>query len=115
MSILDSNGKPIQQTGGESDRDDVKHRHDLSTPEHKKNFDQKIFMFPESYNQLRAEISRNWPSLWALVAWRMAYKAEEFVEYMNDALEMRLVFDTEKVSWICEQYLKELHKRRGVQ
>jgi hypothetical protein len=74
----------------------------------------KVYMFPESYTALRRELSEHWPNLWALVAWRMAFKAEEFMEYMNEALDLRLQFDTQKVDAICKIYLDALRKKRGI-
>lgn len=116
--LLDQFGQPIPnklQTGDDSNRDPKQYRHDLSVSEKVKNFDQKIYMFPESYNALRRELYENWQdTLWPKVAWRMAYKAEEFVEQMNAELNMTIVFDTEKVAWICEQYLSALRKKRGL-
>lgn len=112
--IVDWTGQPIPSqllTGGESARDSVKH--DISNT-NSKNFDQKIYMFPESYNALRREIYENWPTLWALVSWRMANKAEEFIEHMNEATDLNIVFDTEKVEWICDQYLTKLRRMRGL-
>jgi len=95
-----------------SQLDKGKYRHDYD-PNSKRNFDEKIFMFPESYNALRKELHDNWPNLWALVGWRMAHRAEEFVEYMNDALDLAVVFDTEAVDFICTTYLNALKKKRG--
>lgn len=78
------------------------------------NFDQKIYWFPPHYNLLRQELSSGaWENLWALVAYRMAYVAEEFVEYMNAATDLNLVLDSEAVDWTCEQYLLALRKMRG--
>lgn len=116
--LVDEHGQPLPQIiktadGGDSAKDTGVYKHDLSIPEHKKNFDQKIYMFPESYNQLRKELVENWPTLWLGVGWYMAFKAEDFVSIMNDALEMRIQFDTEKVGWICEQFLTALRKKRG--
>lgn len=92
--------------------DQGKYKHSLDGKV--KNFDEKIFMFPESYNALRKELVENWPNLWALVGWRMAHRAEEFVEYMNDALDVAVVFDTEAVDFICSTYLSLLRKKRGL-
>lgn len=108
---LGNNLVPLGKTGSDSDRDSQKHDIEGSN---KKNFDQKLYFFPESYNALRKEIHDNWPTLWALVSWRMAYNAQEFVEYMNEATELNLVFDTEKVAWICDQYLTALRRMRGL-
>lgn len=78
------------------------------------NFDQKIYLFPPMYNELRRELHDHWPQLWALTAWRMAYKAEEFVEYLNSATDLNLVVDSESVDWTCEQYLTKLRQMRGL-
>jgi hypothetical protein len=104
-------GKDIR-SAGPGQLDSGIYKHSLDGKE--KNFDQKIFMFPESYNQLRKELVENWPNLWALVAWRMANRAEEFVEIMNDALDVAVVFDTEAVDFICSTYLSLLRKKRGL-
>ena len=80
----------------------------------KKNFDEKIYMFPESFNALRVELMHYWPHLWQHVGWVMANNAQEFVIRMNDALDMRLQFDTAKVDSICKQFLNKLRSVRGV-
>lgn len=79
-----------------------------------KNFDEKIYMFPESYNQLRKELMNYWPALWEAVGWPMAYKAELFVERMNDATSLKLQFDTAKVESTCLAYLNALRTFRGI-
>lgn len=83
-------------------------------PNKVKNFDEKIFMFPESYNELRKELHNHWPELWAIVSWRMAHRAEEFVEQMNAALDLAVVFDTEAVDFISTTFLNALRKKRGL-
>jgi hypothetical protein len=80
----------------------------------KKNFDEKIFMFPESYNALRRELSTFWPTLWQQVQWKMANRAEEFVEDMNAACDVAVVFDTSAVDFISKTYLARLRTMRGV-
>lgn len=102
-------GRPII-TGGESDRDSGIYRHSLDGKA--KNFDQKIYMFPESYNQLRKELHDYWPALWAVVQWSLAHRAEEFVEIMNEALGLAVVFDTEKVDFISTTFLNRLIEMR---
>lgn len=89
------------------------YKHDYQ-PERKLNFDQKIYMFPESYNALRKELVQYWPNLWAVVSWRMAHRAEEFVEEMNKALDLAVVFDTEAVDFISQTFLTALRKKRGL-
>lgn len=82
-------------------------------------FDQKIFMFPESYNELRKELHDHWPSLWNKVQWSMAFDAELFVELMNRNLDgvykVALVTSEREleISHICSTFLKELRRRRG--
>ena len=74
----------------------------------------KIYMFPESYNELRRELVTYWThTIWPQVAWRMAFRAEEFVETMNEILGVAVVFDTAKVDFICRTYLAILRKNRG--
>ena len=103
--------------GGESDNDRNKNLHH-HTESHEsrdqRNFDQKLYFFPESFNQLRIELQQNWPVLWALVQWRMANRAEEFIEHMNQATDLKLVLDGDKVDFICTQYLKKLRQMRGL-
>lgn len=88
--------------------------HDLSVPESRKSFDQKIYLMPESFNALRRELMEEWPELWALVSYRMAYRAEEFVELMNEGLQMNQRFDTHNVNNICKAYLNKLRNNRGL-
>ena len=80
----------------------------------KRNFDQKIYMFPESYNALRREMVQNWPCLWQSVGHAMAFDAHNFTLLMNDALEVKIQFDTGKVESICHTYLNLLRKARGL-
>ena len=102
-------------TGSDSDRDDKLHRHDFDPARSKaKHGRDAFYFFPESFNELRKELtSGHWENLWAVVGWRMAHRAEEFVECMNEALDLAVVFDTEKVDFISRTYLNELRKRRG--
>lgn len=75
---------------------------------------EKIYLFPESYNALRRELHDNWPSLWMLVGWAMAHQAETFVEIMNDALDLKLQLDGNKVGATCHIYLNALRAKRGL-
>lgn len=77
-----------------------------------KNFDQKVYLFPESYNQLRKELCNYWPTLWQLVGWPMAFAANIFVDTMNEALDMNEVLDSDRVDAVCTAFLEELHRRR---
>lgn len=105
-------GAPII-SGSESDRDEKDRRHTFDATRKVEGRDAYYF-FPESYNALRKELAEHWPELWATVGWRMANRAEEFVEQMNAALDVAVVFDTEKVDFISSTYLKLLRKKRGV-
>jgi hypothetical protein len=96
--------------------DDVRYRHEDYDPEaaKKKNFDRKIYMFPESYNALRKELMTHWPHTWQGCQWYMANNAQQFVAYMNDALNLKVQFDSAKVDSICKTFLDELRTSRGV-
>lgn len=72
------------------------------------------YLFPESYNALRRELHGNWPNLWAAVSYNMAFNAGQFVHDMNDALGMRIQYDTQKVDATCTAFLNELRKLRGL-
>ena len=90
------------------------HHHDMeSKAASAKNFDEKIYMFPESFNALRSELVTNWPNLWALVGWPMAFSAGLFIERMNEALDLTVQLDSGKVDAICTEYLQALWKKRG--
>lgn len=102
-----------------SDKEKGLHHHELEGTDptmwgRTKNFDQKIYMFPESYNELRKELYEHWPNLWQVVGWPMAFAANIFVENMNEALDLRVMLDSDKVDAICTEYLQELWKKRGV-
>lgn len=79
-----------------------------------KHFSQKIYLFPESFNALRRELMTYWPHIWQAVGWYMGNNAQEFVHKMNDALDMNIRFDTQKVDAICTAYLNELRSQRGI-
>lgn len=100
----------------ELDKGKYKHSFDAKNPAtaKNKNFDEKLYLFPESYNALRRELVEYWPHLWELVGYRMAHLPEEFCEHMNSALDTAVVFDTEAVDFICSTYLSLLRKKRGV-
>lgn len=99
------------------------------------NFDQKIFMFPESYNELRKELETHWnPNKTGIhphhricevrwdywqCGWAMAWDADIFVSYMNKKLSypynvLAVTNDDElRIGHICSIFLKELRKKRG--
>lgn len=88
------------------------HYHDMDKGEKTKNFDQKIYMFPPAFNALRREIHDNWPTLWSMVSWYMANRPEEFCAIMNDACDVRVVFDSGAVNWMCDVWLEKLKVMR---
>lgn len=95
--------------------DSTRHRHTAYDPEaaKKKNFDQKIYMFPEVFNALRRELMTYWPHTWQGAQWYMGNNAQEFVHYMNDALGLKVQFDSAKVEAICQVFLSKLRSDRG--
>jgi hypothetical protein len=99
-------------TGTEADRDAIGYRHEMDgKPKHGRD---AIFFFPESFNALRKELYENWPKLWAVVGWRMANRAEEFVEGMNAALDIAVMFDTEKVDFISRTFYDSIKGKPAV-
>ena len=78
------------------------------------NIDQKVYMFPESYNALRIEMHDNWPTLFQVVGWPMAFDSIMFIEMMDNALDCKTTFDSDKVSAICHKYLNLLRNKRGL-
>lgn len=80
----------------------------------KANFDQKVYMFPESFNALRRELDENWPSLFELVGYAMVADGIRFIELMDAALDTRTTFDTAKVDAIAKKYLNLLRNKRGI-
>jgi hypothetical protein len=79
-----------------------------------KHVSELLYMFPESYNALRRELVANWPNLWAFTGYNMAFNAGQFVHDMNDALGMKIQYDTQKVDATCTAFLNELRKHRGL-
>lgn len=99
------------------------------------NFDQKLFMFPDEYNELRKELFTHWNPKetgehphhkqanvkWddPRCGWALAFDAELFVEYMNSRLDnvFRVAVITNsddlRIANICSVFLKELRRRRG--
>lgn len=111
--------RSLQETGpmliapeDQSDKVLGYHYHDMDKSEKTKNFDQKIYMFPPAYNALRKELNENWPALWAVSSWYMANRPEEFCGIMNGATELRIIFDSGAVNWMCDKWLNQLIRMR---
>lgn len=74
----------------------------------------KAYFFPDSYNQLREELMRHWPSTWNSPAqYMMVYDGPSFVAFFADVLDIPLEFDSAKVDAICKKIINELRKKRG--
>jgi hypothetical protein len=123
-AILGPDSKPITSwevvISGEMNADyrtDKKkglYSHDMERAANTKNFDQKVYLFPDSYNELRRELYINWQdTIWPHVSWAMAFAANLFVERMNEFLDLKVQLDSDRVDYICTVYLNELRKRRG--
>lgn len=88
----------------------------------KKNFDEKVYLFPEEFNALRRELEENWltffvtvnPELRVSPAWAMVHDAPKFLGLMNGALDMDMQLDTGNVAGVCLKYLNKLRSMRGV-
>jgi len=99
-----------------------RHSVDLSALAPKKNFDQKIYLFPEEFNALRRELEQYWPAFFTSVnpefgyspAWAMVHNGPQFIGLMNGALDMDLQLDTENIAGICKAYLNKMRAMRGV-
>lgn len=78
------------------------------------NFDEKIYLFPESFNALRVELYENWPKLFQAVGHAMVFDAIRFIEEMDSALDCKTTFDSDKVDAICSKYLNLLRNKRGI-
>ena len=88
----------------------------------KKNFDQKIYLFPESFNALRRELYEHWPTFFMQVnpetrtslAYDMANNAPQFVGVMNEALDLAVQMDSDNIDAICKEFLDALRGKRGL-
>lgn len=74
----------------------------------------KVYLMPESYNALRRELHDNWPKLWEVSQWCMAFDGPSFVRIMDNALDMVTQFDTANVDGICKKFLDGLRAKRGL-
>lgn len=75
---------------------------------------EKVYLFPESFNALRRELDENWPQLWVLAGYPMAFDAPRFLEIMDAALDTKTTFDSDKVDAISSKYLNLLRNKRGL-
>lgn len=93
------------------DSDPVRMHREVDPKEH---VSQKIYLFPESYNQLRIYLMEAFPQLWKLVGGPMAWDAVAFIELMDAACDCKTTFDSAKIDAICARYLDLLRKKRGL-
>ena len=75
---------------------------------------EKVYMFPDSYNALRKYLHDEFPTLFALVGYPMAFDAPRFIELMDAALDTRTTFDSHKVDATCKKYLDLLRIKKGL-
>lgn len=75
---------------------------------------EKTYLFPESYTALRSELDMHWPTLFKYVGFAMAMDAVIFIERMDEALDTKTTFDSDKVDAICKKYLDLLRNKRGL-
>lgn len=87
-----------------------------------RNFDQKVYYFPEEFNALRQELEENYPTFYESInpeiglspAYAMVFNAPAFIGMMNGALDMDIQFDSGAVAQTCKQFLNRLRAMRGV-
>ena len=113
-----------EETEGSDKKLDKQHQHDYAGEEaaKKKNFDQKIYMFPESFNALRKELYERWPTFFMTVnpetgtslAHDMVNNAAQFIGTMNGALDLHVQFDSDNIDGICKEFLDALRVKRGL-
>lgn len=121
--ILDS-AQHGQEVSGSDRSLPANRRHEYGGDDASKNkeFSQKIYLLPDSFNALRSELDNYWPTLFNSVdpttgvslAWCMAFKAEDFIAIMNSTFNTLVQYDTENVDGICKEFLNVLREKRGV-
>lgn len=88
----------------------------------RRSFDQKVYLFPESFNALRRELQENYKNFFESVnpevgvspAWAMVHDAAQFIGLMNGAFDCVEQMDSENVDGICKVFLNAARKKRGV-
>ena len=69
---------------------------------------------PESYNALRRYLDSDFPELFALVGYNMAFNGPVFVQQMDATLDTVTQFDTENVDGMCAFFLDKLRALKGL-
>lgn len=88
-------------------------RHDMTVDRTNSHISEKVYLFPEAFNELRKELSTFWPNLWNYVQGFMAFDAPKFCYEMDGALDCVTQFDSGNVDGICARYLDKLRMKRG--
>jgi hypothetical protein len=97
-------------------------RHQPLTEPDKKHFSEKVYLFPESFNALRIELTENFPTFFHSVhpqfgispAYAMVFDAPAFISMCNEATDLAVQVDTGSVDYICKKFLNAFRAMRGV-
>lgn len=100
----------------------MQHNYTNEWESRRKNFQDKVYLFPESYNALRRELDENWRNLFnninpetgVSLAYCMVFDAPQFIGILNGALDLAVQYDTENIDQICKTFLDALRVKRGV-
>ena len=71
-----------------------------------------LYVYPESFNQLRKQLSEDHEDLWVKVSWDMANNPMDFILTMNEELDCVCVPEM-GVEAVCTRYLQALKLRVG--
>lgn len=88
----------------------------------KKNFDQKIYLFPQSFNALRRFMEENYPVFFNTVnpdtgvstAYCMVNDAPQFIGLMNGAFDLAEQMDSDDIEGICKRFLDAARIKKGL-
>lgn len=117
-----ANSAPDQNRAGSDFLLPAHQRNAPVTQEKQKEFNQKIYLFPESFNALRRELEDNWrewftaiqPEFGMSPAYAMVFNAPQFVGMCNGATDEVVQFDSDAVEATCKTFLNAFRKKRGV-
>lgn len=98
------------------------HNYDSSWIAKKKNFDEKMYLLPASFNALRRELNDHWPTFFNSVDPRtggslgycMAFDAPQFIGIMNEGFDLAVQMDSENIDGICKTFLNAARMKRGL-
>jgi hypothetical protein len=117
-----ANSAPDQERQGNDFLLPAQNRNAPLTNEKQAEFSQKIYMFPESFNALRAELEGNWRpwfhnfnyDMGMSPAYAMVFDAPKFVGMCNGETDEVVQFDSDNVEGMCKTFLNAFRKKRGV-